>query len=68
MQLIDALKARKPELAETRVFENPPGGHLFDRRVNPATRQPENTPDQRDAWTRIWNFFDAQLETEAATR
>jgi len=51
-----------------KVYRSPPGGHLFDRRVNPTTRQPENTPDQRDAWTRIWNFFDAQLEPQAATR
>jgi hypothetical protein len=51
-----------------KVYRSPPGGHLFDRRVNPGTRQPENTPDLRDAWTRIWNFFDAQLEPQAATR
>jgi len=68
MPLVDALRARKPELADAKVYRSPPGGHLFDRRVNPTTRQPENTPDQRDAWTRIWNFFDAQLEPQAATR
>jgi dipeptidyl aminopeptidase/acylaminoacyl peptidase len=34
MQLVDALRARKPELAETRIYQNPLGGHLFDRRVN----------------------------------
>jgi dipeptidyl aminopeptidase/acylaminoacyl peptidase len=68
MPLVDALRARKPELSDVKVYRSPPGGHLFDRRVNPATRQPENTPDQRDAWSRIWNFFDAQLEPAAATR
>src|SRR5437773_4597691 len=26
MQLVDALRARKPQLAETKVYENPPGG------------------------------------------
>ena len=66
MPLIDALRARKPELSDVKVYRSPPGGHLFDRRVSPTTRQPENTPDQRDAWTRIWNFFDAQLEPAAA--
>jgi dipeptidyl aminopeptidase/acylaminoacyl peptidase len=68
MPLVDALRARKPELSDVKVYRSPPGGHLFDRRVSPATRQPENTPDQRDAWSRIWNFFDAQLEPAAATR
>jgi len=68
MPLIDALRARKPELSDVKVYRNPPGGHLFDRRVIAATRQPENSPDQRDAWARIWSFFDAQLEPTAATR
>ena len=35
MQLVDALRARKPRLAETMVYDNPPGGHTFDRRVDP---------------------------------
>jgi len=61
MQLVDALRARKPDLAETKVYNAPPGGHLFDRRVNPKTWQPENTPAQRDSWTRIWAFLDARL-------
>jgi dipeptidyl aminopeptidase/acylaminoacyl peptidase len=68
MPLIDALRARKPELSDVKVYRSPPGGHLFDRRVVAATRQPENTPEQRDAWARIWSFFDAQLEPTAATR
>ena len=65
MQLVDALRARKPDLAEVTVYHNPPGGHLFDRRVSPATRQPENSAEQRDAWNRIWSFFDRQLVTPA---
>jgi dipeptidyl aminopeptidase/acylaminoacyl peptidase len=68
MPLIDALRARKPELSDVKVYRSPPGGHLFDRRLNPGTRQPENTPDQRDAWARIWSFFDAQLQITGATR
>jgi dipeptidyl aminopeptidase/acylaminoacyl peptidase len=63
MQLVDALRARKPELAETRIYENPRGGHLFDRRVNRSTWQPENTPEQRDAWTRVWTFLGSNLDT-----
>ena len=62
MQLVDALRARKPQLAETQVYQNPPGGHLFDRRVNRSTWQPENTPEQRESWRRVWDFFDAKLE------
>ncbi len=61
MQLVDALRARKPQLAETRVYENPRGGHLFDRRVDRSTWQPENSPEQRDAWTRVWALFGANL-------
>ena len=62
MQLVDALRARKPQLAETRVYENPPGGHTFDRRVDPKTWQPENTREQRDSWNRVWTFLDWHLD------
>jgi dipeptidyl aminopeptidase/acylaminoacyl peptidase len=66
MQLVDALRARKPLLAETQVYENPPGGHLFDRRVNRSTWQPENNAEQRESWRRVWNFFDAKLDLLSA--
>lgn len=36
MQLVDALRARKPFTAETKIYENPLGAHLFDR-MCPAT-------------------------------
>src|SRR5262245_16620337 len=62
MPLVDALRARKPGLADVKVYRNPPGGHLFDRRVNPVTWQPENTADQRDSWARIWGFLDNHLQ------
>jgi len=62
MQLVDALRSRKPFLAETRVYENPPGGHTFDRRVDPKTWQPENTREQRDSWNRVWTFLDWNLD------
>lgn len=62
MQLIDALRARKPELAETKVYEKAPGGHLFDRNVNPETSEPENTREQRDSWNRVWTFLDWHLD------
>jgi dipeptidyl aminopeptidase/acylaminoacyl peptidase len=62
MQLVDALRARKPQLAETKVYKNPLGGHTFDRRVDPKTWQPENTREQRDSWNRIWTFLDWNLD------
>ena len=62
MQLVDALRARKPQLAETKVYDNPPGGHTFDRRVDPKTWQPENTREQRDSWNRVWTFLDWNLD------
>jgi dipeptidyl aminopeptidase/acylaminoacyl peptidase len=62
MQLVDALRARKPALAETTVYENPPGGHLFDRQVDAKTWQPENTREQRDSWNRVWTFLDWNLD------
>jgi dipeptidyl aminopeptidase/acylaminoacyl peptidase len=61
MQLVDALRARKPLLAEIKIYPNPPGGHSFDRRVTPGSWEPLNTPEQRDSWQRIWAFFQGQL-------
>jgi dipeptidyl aminopeptidase/acylaminoacyl peptidase len=62
MQLVDALRSRKPDLAETKVYDNPKGGHLFDRQVDRTTWQPENTREQRDSWNRVWTFFDWHLD------
>jgi dipeptidyl aminopeptidase/acylaminoacyl peptidase len=62
MQLVDALHARKPDLADVKVYANPPGGHLFDRRVSATTHLPDNTPDQRDSWSRVWSFFETHLQ------
>lgn len=62
LQLVDALRARQPELAETQVFQSPPGGHLFDRRVNVKTFQPDNTTAQRESWSKVWTFLDRTLQ------
>ncbi|OFW28061.1 MAG: hypothetical protein A3H97_16210 [Acidobacteria bacterium RIFCSPLOWO2_02_FULL_65_29] len=62
LQLVDALRSRKPALAETKIYQSPPGGHTFDRRVDRTTWQPENTPAQRDSWNRVWAFLDGHLE------
>ena len=61
MQLVDALRARKPLLAEIKIYPNPPGGHTFDRRATPGNWEPLNTPEQRDSWQRVWAFFQGQL-------
>ena len=44
------------------IYDNPPGGHTFDRRVDPSTWQPENTREQRDSWNRVWTFLDWNLD------
>jgi dipeptidyl aminopeptidase/acylaminoacyl peptidase len=59
--LVDALRARKPALSETKIYKNPAGGHLFDRLVDPVSWLPQNTDDQRDSWIRVWGFFERHL-------
>ncbi len=61
-QLVDALRSRKPGLADTKIYHDAPGGHAFDRRVDPKTWQPEDTPAQRDSWSRIWTFLGGHLQ------
>lgn len=57
-QLVWALRAQKPDLAETRIYQDPPGGHSFTFRLNPRTLEREDTPESRDSWNRTWNFFE----------
>jgi dipeptidyl aminopeptidase/acylaminoacyl peptidase len=61
MPLVEALRTLKPQLAVTKVYDHPVGGHTFDRRVNRLTWEPENTPEQVDSWKRIWRFLDRTL-------
>jgi dipeptidyl aminopeptidase/acylaminoacyl peptidase len=65
--LIDALRARKPELAETKVYVNPTpgpasGGHTFSRRVSRETLEREDSPEQIDSWNLTWAFFEKWLK------
>ncbi len=65
-QIVDALRSRKPDLAETRVYVDPtPGptsvGHTFNRRTNMQTLERDDSPEQRDSWNRTWTFFDWNL-------
>ena len=65
-QIVDALRARKPDLAETKIYVDPPpgssgGGHTFSRRTDMKTLQRMDTPEQRDSWNRTWAFFEWNL-------
>jgi len=66
-QMVDALRSRKADLAETKIYVDPPpgrggGGHTFSRRVNPETLQRADTPEQIDSWNRTWTFFEWSLK------
>jgi dipeptidyl aminopeptidase/acylaminoacyl peptidase len=65
-QIVDALRSRKPDLAETKVYVDPApgpssGGHTFSRRVNRETLQRDDSPAQIDSWNRTWVFFEWNL-------
>ncbi|MDB4906162.1 MAG: putative family peptidase [Gemmatimonadetes bacterium] len=65
-QLVDALRARKPKLAEVKVYTNPPpgddgAGHSFSRRVDKVTLLRNDSPEQVDSWKLTWAFFEKTL-------
>ena len=65
-QIVDALRSRKPDLAETKIYVDPPpgaagGGHTFNRRTNAKTLERDDSPEQRDSWNRVWTFFEWHL-------
>jgi dipeptidyl aminopeptidase/acylaminoacyl peptidase len=65
-QIVDALRSRKPDLAETKIYVDPtPGpasvGHTFNRRTNLKTLERDDSPEQRDSWNRVWTFFEWNL-------
>lgn len=59
--LIDGLRARKPNLAETKIYVDPPGGHSFSRQVDPQTLMRKDSPEQLDSWNRTWAFLEWTL-------
>ncbi len=66
-QMVDALRSRKPEFAETKVYVDPaPGpasqGHTFSRRVNRETLLRDDSPAQIDSWNLTWAFFEKHLK------
>ena len=65
-QMVYTLRALKPDLAETKIYVDPPGwgssvGHTFSRRVDPRTLERVDSPEQIDSWNRTWTFFDWNL-------
>lgn len=66
-QMVYTLRALKPNLAETKIYKDPPPGragcgHTFSRRVNPKTLEREDSPEQIDSWNRTWAFFARNLK------
>ena len=65
-QMVDALRSRKPDLAETKTYIDPAPwgssvGHAFSRRVDPRTLERVDSPEQIDSWNRTWVFFEWNL-------
>jgi len=72
-QMIYTLRAMKPDLAETKIYVDPPYrpgaagcGHGFSRRVDPQTLERDDTPEQIDSWNRTWTFFEWNLRPRNA--
>jgi dipeptidyl aminopeptidase/acylaminoacyl peptidase len=66
-QMVYTLMALKPNLAETKIYKDPPVGaagcgHTFSRRVNPETLERNDSPEQIDSWNRTWAFFERNLK------
>jgi len=65
-QMVWKLRAVKSDLAETKIYVDPPtwgssGGHAFSRRVDPNTLERVDSPEQIDSWNRTWVFFEWYL-------
>ncbi len=72
-QMVYTLRALKPDLAETKIYINPPPGgggcgHTFSRRVDNKTLERMDTPEQIDSWNRTWTFFEWNLRPLSVVR
>ena len=73
-QMVYTLMALKPQLADTKIYVDPPEGwegcgHTFSQRIvtdpnSPKYLERDDSPEQIDAWNRIWAFFDRNLHPE----
>jgi len=52
--MVNALIVKKPNLAETKIYQDPPFGHSFSRRGD--------SRELRDSWNRTWTFFEWTLQ------
>ena len=64
--LIYKLRATKPDLAETKIYEDPEPwgytvGHSFSWRVDAGTLERVHSPAQQDSWNRAWAFLEEHL-------
>ncbi len=60
--MVHALEYWKPELVETKIYDDPVGGHSFQRLVDPDDpRKPGLSPESRDSWNRVWAHFEWYL-------
>jgi len=72
-QMVYTLRALKPDLAETKIYVNPPQGdggcgHTFSRRVNEDATARDDSPEQIDSWNRTWTFFEWNLRPLSVIR
>jgi len=72
-QMVYTLRALKPDLAETKIYNTPPVGgggcgHTFSRRVTPGALERDDTPEQIDSWARTWTFFEWNLRPASVRR
>jgi dipeptidyl aminopeptidase/acylaminoacyl peptidase len=72
-QMVYTLRALKPDLAETKIYINPPQGdggcgHTFSRRVNENATERDDSPEQIDSWNRTWTFFEWNLRPLSVIR
>ncbi|MDQ8162036.1 MAG: prolyl oligopeptidase family serine peptidase [Gemmatimonadota bacterium] len=72
-QFVYTLRALKPDLAETKIYVNPPQGaggcgHTFNRRVTASSMERDDTPEQIDSWNRTWTFFEWNLRPRSEFR
>lgn len=73
-QMVYTLMALHPTLADTKIYKDPPVGpagcgHTFSERVimddkSPRYLQRDDSPEQIDAWNRIWAFFEKNLNPD----
>jgi dipeptidyl aminopeptidase/acylaminoacyl peptidase len=66
IQMVWALRATKPDLAETKIYKDPAPwgssvGHAFNRRVDSESLERVDSAEQIDSWNLTWAFLDWNL-------